>query len=243
MVRRGRIAVQAKGHLGENALRRIRHDIINCALRPGEQVSEAALAERYGVGKAPIRYALAQLNQHGLIRTMPRRGYLVSPITLKDVFELLDLRRIIEPAAAELAAGKVDGGKLREIDAIYATARAAPDTVSEDALLMANRQIHAAIAAASNNRWVEDITLRMLDDMERVLRFAWAERRRTGRQFEGHAALIEALESGDSGAARKVALDHVDEARRVILKGLFEFGGARADLLMTAGHGGKDRKS
>ena len=78
--------------LGDRVYDLIKSDIILCKLVPGEEVTEVRLAERYGFGRAPVRAALSKLEQEGLVSVVPRRGYLVSPITIKAVQEIFDLR-------------------------------------------------------------------------------------------------------------------------------------------------------
>lgn len=216
-----------KPSLGENALHLIRQDIITCSLQPGSQISEAQLASRYGIGKAPVRYALAQLNQSGLIKALPRRGYLITNISLGDVVQLYDLRAIIEPATARLAAGRIDMAQLHQLDQVYFD-----EAADEEALIAANREIHTAVAVATDNKYLEEITVTMLDRMERILRYAWFERRRTGRNFQGHRDLIEAIGRNEPERAVELAAAHVEEGRRVVLGGL-SHGEANKDIKLT----------
>ena len=78
----------------------IKKDIISCALRPGQQIAQQQLAERYGAGITPVREALPKLTREGLVLTIPRFGYLVTTITISDVAEIFELRAILESAAA-----------------------------------------------------------------------------------------------------------------------------------------------
>ena len=110
-------------YLGEHAYETIRRDIIRCELDPGSEASEAALASRLGLGKAPIRVALARLCQEGLVRPLPRRGYIVTPITIKDVHEILEMRMALEPVAARMAVGRLDVAELRSLTAWAARPR------------------------------------------------------------------------------------------------------------------------
>src|SRR5215475_6645166 len=71
--------------LGEEIYRRIRRDIVGCNYVPGESCSESQLAEAYGVGKAPVRWALAALSREGLVIARPRQGHTVAPVTLESV--------------------------------------------------------------------------------------------------------------------------------------------------------------
>ena len=113
-------------NLNDTAYARIKDDIISCALQPGEEVSEGLLVARYGMSKAPIRSAMMRLRQEGLIVSRGRQGNAVSPVTLRDIQEIFQLRLVLEVTAVRLAAGKVDAARLRSLnDAAHATCPAA----------------------------------------------------------------------------------------------------------------------
>ncbi|HET7160927.1 MAG TPA: GntR family transcriptional regulator, partial [Burkholderiales bacterium] len=99
--------------LTERAYERLRRDIINCTLMPGSEVSENALATDYKLDKAHVRVALTQLTHDGLVSPIPRRGHRVTPITLKDIQDIFELRLMLEPVAARMAAGKVKTQRLK----------------------------------------------------------------------------------------------------------------------------------
>jgi len=87
--------------------------IINCDLSPGQEVSEAALAKQYDLGKGGIRIALARLRQQGLVAVAARRGYQIAPVTLRVVRDIFEMRRLLEPSAMGLAIGKVEINQRR----------------------------------------------------------------------------------------------------------------------------------
>ena len=103
-------------NLNELAYRTIKEDIISCALQPGEAISEAVLVARYELSKAPIRSALVRLRQEGLVISRGRMGNIVSPVTLRDVQEIFQLRLVLEVATIKLAAGNVDPARIRELN-------------------------------------------------------------------------------------------------------------------------------
>jgi DNA-binding GntR family transcriptional regulator len=117
-------AVAAGGRsLAEKAYHRLRLAIVECQLAPGERLTEAAIAQRLRVGKTPAREALRRLVLEGLAGVTPRHGYTVAPITLRDVQELFDLRLLLEPAAAALAAGHREPAalsRLRKLSRLWA---------------------------------------------------------------------------------------------------------------------------
>ena len=109
--------------LTEQAAEILRTDILACRLAPGATLSEAALAARTRLGRAPIRAALARLADEGLVLAVPRRGWVVSTVTIRDIHEVFDLRLILEPEAARRAAqaihlGRASPAELRVLDAI-----------------------------------------------------------------------------------------------------------------------------
>jgi hypothetical protein len=126
--------------LSERAYERVKHDIICCLFAPGSEISEAQLCAQYKLGKAPVRMALSRLAHDGLVRAIPRRGYMVTPVTLKDIQDVFELRLLLEPPAARLAASPVFEAGVRAVlidkaPPVWPPAAAAPDDAVLDALL------------------------------------------------------------------------------------------------------------
>jgi DNA-binding GntR family transcriptional regulator len=147
----------------------MRRDIIRCRLAPGQEVSEAQLAERYNVGKTPIREGLARLAHERFVQPLPRIGYRVSPITLSDTKELLVFRRIVESEAARLAAGSCNITQLRRLDGLCELPHEPKDSKNVERLLRANVDFHTAVAAASRNAKLTAAVVQVLDEIARVL--------------------------------------------------------------------------
>lgn len=105
--------------LGEAAYRRLRADIVACRLSPGERLTERGLASQLGIGVSPIREALTRLDHEGLVRTIPRKGYQVMPLTIQSVNELFDFWAMIGP---ELVRRGVAGASSEQFDRARALA-------------------------------------------------------------------------------------------------------------------------
>ena len=75
--------------LADEAYAALRDRIVDCRLAPGLRVTEKQLAAELGVGHTPVRQALARLDNDGLVKTLPRRGYQITPLTIESVNELL----------------------------------------------------------------------------------------------------------------------------------------------------------
>lgn len=203
--------------LSDRAYERIRHHIITCAIPPGTEISEAQLCAHYGLGKAPVRMALLRLAQEGLVRAIPRRGYRVTPVTLKDIHDIFELRLMLEPAAARLAAGQVDGQRLRMLDEAARAAYLPNDAKSIARFLEANKEFHVAIARATGNGRLADVIERLLDEMTRLLHLGLRSRNRPLEAQHGHRALIKALVRGDGAAAERLCREQIETARSMVL--------------------------
>ncbi|MBR0668193.1 GntR family transcriptional regulator [Roseomonas hellenica] len=206
--------------LTEQAVAALRADILAVRLPPGETLSETALAERLGLGKAPVRAALARLAEEGLVQAMPRRGWVVSLVTIRDIHEVFDLRLLLEPEAARRAAGRVDTEALRCLDGVCAAGHRPEDGATALDFLQANRAFHVAVAELSGNARLARQVGRLLDESTRMLVLGLSRRDRSGEMAHEHAALIEALALGRGAEAAALMEAQVAASRAMVLAAL-----------------------
>ncbi len=201
--------------LSQRAYEQIKNDVITCKLQPGIDVSEAHLAARCRLGKAPVRAALARLSQEGLVKATPRRGYQIAPITLRDIHDLFDLRVSLESMATRLATGKVSTARLRAINKEWSEGYQKQAGKVDPGYLEANKRFHLTIAEASGNGRLVQILGRLLDETDRLIYLGLPLASQRQEIQEGHTPLIEALERGDADAAEKIAVEHVLAAKAI----------------------------
>ena len=90
--------------LADQAYFAIRDLIVTLELAPGEAISEPELTARLGIGRTPVREALRRLAQERLVEVYPRRGMFVTTVDVRDLARLCEVRAVLEPEAARLAA-------------------------------------------------------------------------------------------------------------------------------------------
>ena len=209
-------------NLNDIAYAAIKDDIISCALQPGEEVSEGLLAARCGMGKAPIRSALMRLRQEGLIVSRGRQGNAVSPVTLRDVHEIFQLRLVLEVAAVRLAAGKVDAARLRALnDAAHAT-HSTGDRAGETAYLRANRAFHRYVAECTGNQRLVTLVVGLMEQHERIVHLGLALQRREHEFHHFHDDLVDALIAGDADRAAQLTEAALRGSQRKVMEALTE---------------------
>ena len=206
--------------LTDRAYERIKHDIMTCAITPGTEVSEPQLCTHYRLGKAPVRMALIRLAHDGLLRAIPRRGYMVTAITLKDIYDVFELRLMLEPQAAHMAAGKVDVQRLRVLDEACRPGYQSDDIKSITRFLEANKAFHVAIAQATGNGRLAIMVSQLLDQMTRLLHLSLGLRNRSQEMQHEHRALVKALARGDSETAERISREQIEAARGMVLSAI-----------------------
>ena len=90
--------------LAEKAYDAIRDLIVSLELAPGAVIDERELMERLGIGRTPVREALRRLAHEGLVEVYPRRGMFVTGVDVRELARLSEVRAVLEPEAARLAA-------------------------------------------------------------------------------------------------------------------------------------------
>jgi DNA-binding GntR family transcriptional regulator len=196
---------QAGSPLGEQAYTVLRKEIVSLGLAPGAEVSEQRLVSEFGLSRAAVRAALARLRAEGLITSVPRRGHFVSVITLRDVDEVFQLRLLLEPEAAALAAGRMGEPELRDLQRVADRSYDVGSRESISAFLDANRELHVRVAEASGNGRLARSVATLLGEAERALHLALAAGagEKGLRIVHEHGELVDALVAGDGERARQ----------------------------------------
>jgi DNA-binding GntR family transcriptional regulator len=192
----------------------LRSMILAGELRPGDRVVENQLTETLGVSKPPLREAMRVLEQEGLIVRTPRRGAVVTPLTLHDVYEIFTLRHSLERLAIDLGVPSRSPARVERCrDAYAALARAAEDG---DAAAVTERgfEFHLAVVGLAGHRRIEDayralaLQLQLCMGMNR-------QARRSRETLLGdalrHRGILELIESGDTDGLRRELVHHGDK--------------------------------
>ncbi|MFC4278153.1 GntR family transcriptional regulator [Achromobacter aloeverae] len=207
---------------GDDAYQRIRRDVISCRLAPGAFVTEPELMANYDIRKTSCRIALVRLAQEGYVRSRPRKGYQIAPITLRDVEEVFTLRVQLEPLAARLAVGRVDLGLLRELEAACRVQHPVLKLNDQiDVFMDANKAFHLAVAAASGNERLHKSLAMLLDEMSRLVALGFGVQKTKPEIKHDHNALIEAFAEGDGKRAELIARRHIETFQAMTLEKLY----------------------
>jgi GntR family transcriptional repressor for pyruvate dehydrogenase complex len=186
--------------------------------------SERTLAERMHVSRGSVRDAIRRLEVVGLLETRHGQGtflrelsvdHLVTPISSVLAFnrarqsDLMDVRRVFEPAVAGMAAARATSSDLEEIGRILAAQRrklrSGETTIAEDTAF------HAAVARATHNPVIvaimETLNDLLVDSRVRTLQ----QRGRPLKSLRGHTSVVDALRRRDAQRAADAMRAHLDQ--------------------------------
>jgi GntR family transcriptional repressor for pyruvate dehydrogenase complex len=200
-------------------------------LRPGDVLLEADLAEQLGVSKAPVREAIARLRVAGVLETKQGKGSLIRSRTPNSVHfatdtesplfdeNLFELRVTIECEAAALAATRRTAGDLAAIQAAMDAMEkaAASERIDADA----DVAFHRAVSSATHNPYMISILEFVNDKFTAFVFTAWDNSKTIGAgptpAVREHKEILAAIRDGDSDAARKAALAHLQSLKQRLL--------------------------
>ena len=197
--------------LVELTLTRLRHEILSGALAPGERLVEEQLTQRFGTSRAPLREALRQLAQQGLIEHLPRRGVRVAELSAADSDELSALRNVLERYAVETAFAQPGAASLTGVAAAWqlmAEAARTGDTFAEN---NAHQRFHVEVVALAGQRHLllafEPVILKLQLLMATNLRLE-TEQRDAAEGVVRHRRLLDDLATGDLATAVNALASH-----------------------------------
>jgi DNA-binding GntR family transcriptional regulator len=218
-----RDAGRESGSVG--VLERLRALILTGEYGPDERLIEEQLAERLGVSRTPVRQALTMLEAEGLVEIAPNRGATVCSFTTEDVWDIYDLRAVLEGHAARRAAGRIEGRELERLRELVGEmeglAGRFDDHEEEIRVLVAhNQEFHGTIVEASRNRRLGRLINRTVEIPLMFKAFFWYTPHERIISNHYHRQILEALEGGDADRAEIIMREHVYEGRDFVIKAL-----------------------
>jgi DNA-binding GntR family transcriptional regulator len=192
----------------------LRQSIISLRLAPGDPLEELQLCRTYKVSRTPVREALIRLASEDLVELEPNRGAKVASMQFVDVVDHYEAMDVFQPLICHFAAARRSQDDLATIESCLEEFRQAVAQKDSEAIILANFNLHGAIATACHNRPLEKAYRRMLVDKLRVaqhgIRASSNERsgtiaQRFRRTLQISESLVAMIANADADAASDVA--------------------------------------
>jgi DNA-binding GntR family transcriptional regulator len=187
----------------------LEHSIVTLALKPGALVTEKQLIDMAGHGRTPVREAIQKLSWQGLIVVRPRVGLQIAEIRPQDHADVMQVRRELEPIAAELVAEHAtEEQRLRLVECVRAMSECA---VNGDlaGFFAADKAFDEILEDACPNAFIT-AALGPVQTHSRRLWYSTANPERMDRSISLHVAVIRAIHQGRAEEARKAMAALID---------------------------------
>lgn len=219
-------SVRKNGRAKQKAYETIKGLIISANLRPGQAVTETALSRSLGFSRTPIREALHDLEQEGLIVTRNRRKR-VYMLTVNEIEDIFDLKIEIESAVACWAAQRGSKNQYKQLvkisNEMKRLARLRPRNERKehawlDKWLVADRKLHALLFIMAGNKRAQQIIQNFNSQWHQLKLGMLTLEGRVEKSAVEHEQIVQAVCAGDSHNARKQMQSHLQKLKKELVK-------------------------
>jgi len=210
---------EAGASLADQAYHAIRELIVTLELPPGAVIDERGLIERLSIGRTPVREALRRLAQERLVEVYPRRGMFVTGVDVRELARVSEVRAVLEPEAARLAAERATEAERADLTALLDELDG--EGLGERELMALDERIHCAVYRCAHNDLLEATLEQYYALSLRIWMMGIDRAHELDASVRQHQALLEAIRGGDGVRAAAAMRDHVQNfeqaMRRVLL--------------------------
>lgn len=190
--------------------------ILRGEYKAGDRLVERVLAEKLNISRTPIREALFRLETQRFVRTVPRKGVVVNEITQAEILEVFMILASLESLAARLAAQKVNGGIIAEIDQLIAEMEEALNNGGGDEVEL-NVKYNELIGRASGNPKLHEMLVDLKDYVRAFSNLSSALPGRTKAALREHQDVLSAIRSGEADLAENFTRIHLEKSRQAYM--------------------------
>ncbi|MFE5327613.1 GntR family transcriptional regulator [Embleya sp. NPDC055664] len=201
--------------LRDRVARELRAALIAGEMRPGVVYSAPALAAQFGVSPTPVREAMLDLANEGLVEAVRNKGFRVTELSDRELDEFTEVRALIEVPVVARLAGVVTPAQTAALRPVAEEIVAAAEAGDLIRYVEADRRFHLSLLALAGNEHL----VRVVGDLRKRSRLYGLSRLARGGRLAASAAehleLLDALDSGDPAAAEQVMARHIGHVRNL----------------------------
>ncbi len=180
---------------------------------PGSKLIEAALAEKMGVSRGPVREAFRMLEEAGLVRNEKNRGVFVRDIPIDEAVEIFDLRAAMDELVGRQLAKNISPAQLKEIKGLVDSMEKAVKAEDAYNYHLLNLKFHDRLVEMAGNRKLTAIYRKLIKELSLFRRLNLADGWLMPISANEHRQIVKAIASGDADAAGRAMSDHVIESK------------------------------
>jgi GntR family transcriptional regulator, rspAB operon transcriptional repressor len=193
----------------------VREQLLSGEIKPGERLVEARIAADIGVSRTPVREALHSLELEGIIESIPRVGYTVSPTSIDEISEICEIRVYLEGLAAKWAMERSRDKLVSQLEKNIVESEEHAARGNVRLFVEHDARFHEIIANMSGSKRLLELTQLLRRHMLRY--YMNSKPDNVFRAIEGHKAIFEGFKRGDIVAVNDAMRRHLEQSRNDIV--------------------------
>jgi DNA-binding GntR family transcriptional regulator len=197
-------------------------EIINGTVGPGESLEENVISERFKVSRTPVRQALRELANAGLIELRPRKGGVVISISLDELADTLEALGELEALCCRISAERMSAVQKKQLELFHLQGVECMEHADEDGYLEINAKFHQLICTGAHNKSLAESIDKLRARLNQFRAAQGGVERRLGQSHDEHEAIVNAILASDPERAYIAMRDHAHRLGVHVLEAIRE---------------------
>lgn len=186
----------------------LEQDIFSGAIAPGSSLDEEDLARRFEVSRTPVREAILQLIESGMVEKRPRQGAVVTMTDVSDLIRQFEIMSELESICAKFSARRMTGDERAGLKDVHERSARALADGDHDTYYALSRKFHLLVIEGTHNKELIDMTNRLGSKLVPYRRFQLGYPGRSQSNLDDHASILNAILAQDSDLAAEEFRNH-----------------------------------
>lgn len=214
---RKKLVIQRTDTIRKKVYNHLRELILTGEYAPNKRLFETKISEEIGASRTPVREALHNLEQEGLIECLPKVGYAVKPIGDQEVAEICEIRGTVEGLAARWAVEKARDKLIEELQKNISISEAKVEKGEARAFIELDAQFHEIIARLSGSKRLLELAQTLRNHMLRYRAHSIYSTENVVRAIDGHKGILASIEQGNIDGITIAINKHLEQSKKDIL--------------------------
>ena len=196
----------------------LRYSILSFKLKQSTVYNEMSISQELGLSRTPVREALLRLSSEGLITFLPRKGFIVTSYTQKEVEEIFELRLILESVVIKKIVSKISQKNIEKLREYIELQRQAAAKNDYHSFMLSDRAFHKTFFELAGNFKLTEI----MDNFQDICHMIGVCYLKVDGLYErainDHEAVLQSLETGDPDRAETAIADHINQVKTAVIE-------------------------
>jgi DNA-binding GntR family transcriptional regulator len=196
----------------------LRYSILSFKLQQGTVYKEMSVSQELGLSRTPVREALLRLSSEGLITFLPRKGFVVTSFSEKEVEEIFELRLILESVVIKKIVSKISQKNIEKLREYIELQRQAAAENDYHAFMLSDRAFHKTFFELAGNFKLTEI----MDNFQDICHMIGVCYLKVDGLYErainDHEAVLKSIETGDADKAGKAIAKHIFQVKTAVIE-------------------------